>query len=74
MKFGSIAIVSDAANLPGASPWYAVVNNQMRFFCAAILAPKPLELQPGEALVLKYKILTRSEPWTAAALNELPAP
>jgi hypothetical protein len=73
-KLGSIAIVSDAANLPGASPWYAVVNDQMRFFCAAILAPKPLELKPGESLGLHYRVLKRNEPWTPAALSQIPMP
>lgn len=67
---GAIAIVSDAANLPGVSPWYAVVNDQMRFFCSAILAPKPLELKPGASWPLRYCILVQPEPWTAAALTE----
>ena len=63
---GGIAIVNAATNAPIAtSPWYAVVNNQMRFFCSAILAPKPLELLPGETLNLRYRILVRPEPWTA---------
>jgi hypothetical protein len=70
-KLGSIAIVSDAANLPGASPWYAVVNDQMRFFCSAILAPKPLDLKPGEVLVLHYRILKSVKPWTAAVLRKV---
>ncbi len=70
-SLGSIAIVSDAANLPGASPWYAVINDQMRFFCSAILAPKPLELKPDETLKLYHKIFVRAEPWTAEALTKI---
>lgn len=73
-SLGALAIVSAAANLPGASPWYAVANDQMRFFCSAILAPKPLELKPGESMVLRYRILKRTEAWTAAALQEIQMP
>ena len=66
---GGIGILSDAANVRSSSPWYAVINEQMRFFCSAILAPKPVELQGGETWSLRYRILVRPVPWTAGELK-----
>jgi Family of unknown function (DUF6807) len=66
---GAIAIVSDAP----ASPWYLVnaPKDRMRFLCAAVLAPKPLQLRAGETLSLHYRIALRREGWTANALRDL---
>jgi hypothetical protein len=66
---GAIAVLSDPANLPGSSPWYAVISEQMRFFCSAILAPKPLQLAAGETLALRYQVLVRATPWTPEELK-----
>ncbi|MEP7244168.1 MAG: putative oxidoreductase C-terminal domain-containing protein [Gammaproteobacteria bacterium] len=60
---GAIAIYSDPANSQGAAPWYLVnsAQPQMRFMCAAMLAPRPLKLAPGAQLKLHYKIDAASE-------------
>jgi predicted dehydrogenase len=72
---GGIAIVSDPANSGVAAPWYVVnaPEQQMRFLCAAVLAPKPLQLAAGEELNLHYTIALRRPAWTAEALQELAA-
>jgi Family of unknown function (DUF6807) len=65
---GSVAILSDAINGGENAPWYLINSEQMRFACAAILAPKPRTLQPGERLNLHYRIVVRREPWTPESL------
>jgi hypothetical protein len=67
---GGIAVL---AHTP--SPWYVVnaPDQQMRFLCAAVLAPKPLKLAPGEALELRHTIALRRTAWTAEALRALAA-
>lgn len=66
---GAVAVLSDPANVKGSSPWYAIKAEQMRFFCSAILAPKPLELKAGEKLSLRYRIIVRRTAWTSADLR-----
>ena len=80
---GGIAIAADPyyfGNItwrgatPGdAPPWYVVnqQGQQMRFICAAVLAPKPLKLAPGGELTLSYLISLRRSAWTAEALAAL---
>jgi predicted dehydrogenase len=75
---GGIAIVSDPANpatsgKDGASPWYVVdaPDQQMRFLCAAVLAPKTMQLAAGETLTLHYTIAVRRPAWTSEALQDL---
>jgi len=43
---GGIAILSAPGNLEGASPWYCIQSDQMRFFCSAIRAPAPITSKP----------------------------
>jgi hypothetical protein len=43
----------------------------MRFVCAAILAPKPRQLKPGEALDLHYQIAVQREPWSPESLRDV---
>lgn len=66
---GGIAIFSDPANAGENAPWYIVNSQQMRFACAAILAPKFITLKPGEELKLHYRISVRSQAWTPEALK-----
>ena len=80
---GAIAIMADPLNASAgaavdsardpAAPWYIVnaPDQQMRFICAAVLAPKPLKLAPAEELNLHYTIAIRRSSWTAEALREL---
>lgn len=68
---GSIAIFSDAASSGVAAPWYFVdaPQSQMRFVCAAVLAPKPIKLAPGAEMQLNYRIAIRRAAWTAEDLR-----
>jgi hypothetical protein len=66
---GGIAIFSDAANAGENAPWYVINSQQMRFACAAILAPAIRTLKPGEPLELNYRIVVRPNAWTAEALR-----
>lgn len=67
--FGGVAMLSAASNIDKGSPWYSVMTEEMRFFCSAVLAPKPLTLAPGERLDLNYRIIVRPERWTAETLQ-----
>ena len=67
--FGGVAMLSAASNRDEGSPWYSVMTEEMRFFCSAVLAPKPLTLAPGGKLDLTYRIIVRPEPWTPEALR-----
>jgi hypothetical protein len=66
---GGIAIFNDPAN-PGDNAWYIVNSAQMRFACAAILAPKVITLKSGEEMKLHYRIAVRPQAWTVDALRE----
>lgn len=68
---GSLAVLSHSANRPGpdGDPWYCINGQPSRFLCAAVLVPKPLQLAPGEVWPLRYRLLIRPEPWTAADLR-----
>jgi hypothetical protein len=65
---GGIAMVSGES-----TAWY--INNdptqQMRWICAAVLAPAPLALAPGDSLNLHYTIAVRRRAWTPEALQEI---
>ena len=69
---GGIAIFSDPKNAKNAgdnAPWYIVKNDNMRFVCAAILAPGIRTLKPGEKMNLRYRITVRPQPWTPESLQ-----
>jgi hypothetical protein len=66
---GGVAVFSDPANAGENPPWYVVNSKQMRFFCAAILAPKPLMIAPGGHLELKYRIGVSPRAWTVETLQ-----
>ena len=67
---GGIAIFG----YPGAAgehgPWYIVNSAQMRFVCAAILAPGIRTLAPGAEMDLHYNIIIQPQPWTTDLLNK----
>jgi hypothetical protein len=67
-EVGSIAIFSDPANVGGHAPWY-IVNGEMRFVCAAVLAPKVRTLPAGSDWTLRYRIVIGARPWTPARLR-----
>ena len=69
---GGIAIFSDPANAGKDAPWYLINSEQMRFACAAILAPKILTLKPGEEMKLHYRIAVRPKEWTREMLEQKP--
>jgi len=66
---GGIAIISDPANAGENAPWYIVNSKEMRFACAAILAPKVLTLKPSEELKLRYRIAVSPKAWTVDSLR-----
>ncbi|MFO1514437.1 MAG: DUF6807 family protein [Verrucomicrobiota bacterium] len=65
---GGIAIFNDPSNV-GDNAWYVVDSKQMRFACAAILAPKIVTLKPGEDMKLHYRIALSPKAWTVEALR-----
>ena len=68
-EIGGIAIFSDPANAGENAPWYIVNSKQMRFACAAILAPKVVTLKPGEEMKLRYRIAIQPKAWTVESLR-----
>ncbi len=68
---GGIAIFSDPANAGENAPWYLINSQQMRFACAAILAPKILTLKPGEQMKLHYRITIQPRAWTVEQVQAL---
>jgi hypothetical protein len=68
---GGIAIFSSPENAGKNPPWYVINSAQMRFACAAILAPGIRTLAPGERMTLNYRIAVRLEPWTTKSLELL---
>jgi hypothetical protein len=67
-EVGGIAIFNHPAN-PGDNAWYIVNSDQMRFACAAVLAPKVITLQPAEEMKLRYRIVVQPRAWTTEALQ-----
>lgn len=66
---GGVAILSDPANSGERAPWYLIHSAQMRFVCAALLAPKPLVLRAGGTLALRYRVAVSRAAWTPAGLQ-----
>jgi hypothetical protein len=66
---GGIAIFSDPVNAGENAPWYTVNSAQMRFACAAILAPKIRTLTPNGKMKLRYRIAIHPKAWTVEALQ-----
>jgi hypothetical protein len=66
---GGVAIFSDPANAGENPPWYLINSEQMRFACAAILAPKPLKLAPDKRMDLRYRVAVQPRAWTTNALQ-----
>lgn len=68
-EVGGIAIFSDPANAGENAPWYVVNSKEMRFVCAAILAPQIRTLQPAEQMKLRYHLAIAPKPWTPETLR-----
>lgn len=66
---GGIAVFSDPANAGEHASWYLVNSKEMRFACAAILAPKIRILKAGEEMKLHYRIAVRSKAWRVDELQ-----
>jgi hypothetical protein len=66
-----IAIVSDPVEVGEKAPWYVINGGQMRFVCAAILAPKVRTLPAGGDWTLRYRIAIRRGAWTPDALRAM---
>lgn len=66
---GGVALFSAAANAGENAPWYLIHSAQMRFACAAILAPKPRTVPPRGEFDLHYRIALRPAAWTPAELR-----
>jgi hypothetical protein len=65
---GALAILSAAANTAGRAPWY-LIRGDMRFACAAILAPKILTLPAGGEMKLSYRLAIQANAFTPESLK-----
>lgn len=66
---GGIAILSAPGNSGPQAPWYLIDAGEMRFMCAAILAPAVKKLAPGESWTLRYRVAVHPGEWTPEALR-----
>jgi len=66
---GGIAIFSDPISAGANPPWYIANTKEMRFACAAILAPKVLTLKAGEKMELRYRIAVSPKAWSVESLR-----
>jgi hypothetical protein len=66
---GGVAIFSDPVNSGESAPWYLINSAQMRFACAAVLAPKIIKLEPRGKLDLHYQITVSPRAWTVETLQ-----
>lgn len=66
---GSLAILSNPVNIGEKAPWYLIKSGEMHFVCAAILAPKPIQLAAGERWNLRYRVVVQPQAWTPESLG-----
>jgi hypothetical protein len=66
---GAVAILSDPTNAGENAPWYLINQKDMRFMCAAILAPKPRHIDPNGEFDLHYRVALSAQPWTPDSLT-----
>lgn len=68
-EVGAIALLSAPENIALDAPWYLIRSNEMRFACAAILAPQVRKLPPGGGWKLRYRIAVRQAAWSPESLR-----
>jgi hypothetical protein len=72
-KTGGIAFLSDTQNAGGGTTWYLINGPTQRppFYFAdqTVLAPKPIQLAPGERLNLRYRFVLSRTAWTPESLK-----
>jgi quercetin dioxygenase-like cupin family protein len=69
-SIGSLGIFNDPGNISERAPWYVVNSaDQMRFICAAVLAPAVRKLPPHGQWKLRYRVAVQSTPWTSQSLE-----
>jgi hypothetical protein len=66
---GGIAIFNEPANAGENAPWYIINSQNMRFVCAAILAPGIRTLAPGATLDLHYLVAVHPRAWSPNELD-----
>jgi quercetin dioxygenase-like cupin family protein len=67
---GSLGIFNDPSNISERAPWYVVNSaDQMRFICAAVLAPAVRKLPPHGQWKLKYRVAVQKAAWTPQNLE-----
>ena len=59
----SIGMIDHPGNPRSPSPWYGKSNNGFTFLNAAFLFHEPLDVQKGEELHFRYKIVCRDGTW-----------
>lgn len=55
------------------TPWYVIRAPAMGYINAALLNDQPLKLQPGESMVLRYRLIVHPGRWNAARLERAQA-
>jgi len=66
---GSLAVLSDPANINEKAPWYLINEPAMRFVDPAVLAPAVKTMAAGEVWNLRYRIIVSKAAWTPESLR-----
>jgi len=69
-KPAGVVILDHPRNPRTPTPWYVIRSAEMSFFTPAILCYERLTLQPGERIILRYRVLVHPGRWDAARLLE----
>jgi hypothetical protein len=64
-----MALLDHPNNPRHPTPWYVIRAPVMGYINAALLNDQPMTLQPGELLVLRYRLIVHSGRWDAARLQ-----
>jgi hypothetical protein len=65
-----IAICDHPQNPRNPTPWYVIRSAEMSFFTPALICYSPMNLQPGERITLRYRVLVHPGRWDAARLRK----
>lgn len=64
-----IAVCDHPDNPRSPTPWYAIRSDEMSFFTPAVICYGPMTLEPGQSVVLRYRVFIHPGRWDAARLR-----
>lgn len=68
-RIGGVAVIEHPSNPRRPTPWYLIDTPEIGFLNAALLNDQPLQLERGDELNLKYRVVVHSGRWGLARLR-----